>query len=457
MKNAVKSKTTTIYGTAGTGKTTTIKELYEDEKKDGNRSRVYSFSRNGVKDFGENGSTIHSQCSSLLGISGVFDGNETRFMPQHELYKLYKHTSNIEQNDDEDRDDLLYKRALEKSMLGVSKGMWDTIRNYNMFEAFAWDPIHDRCVPDCEALRGIYAAIVKSHNGYVPSYSQNCGLDGKYRADELTVDMFLRCVKHYEDWKLSEGYIDYTDTLITSYLSPIRPSENCIIIDEAHDLTPLQYNIVSQWIADDDVSSAYIFGDVAQMIYGWMGSSSEAYLEMVNGTTIGAELTELHRFGGNIWRRARKFIPYTNAPYDTNKFTTSRYDDTITDTQGIGAMAAELSTYSKKERKDTTMLAATNKMLYSIEQRLLEYDVELGEYKTFHGAKGDSVKNCVSCFDVPNYWVNQLGDDVSSLASVAFVGTTRAIDNQIITTKLFNRGYSNIERVVENGKQKQAS
>ena len=82
----------------------------------------------------------------------------------------------------------------------------------------------------------------------------------------------------YEAWKRREGLLDYTD-LLRRYLEEGRPLPiEVIFVDEAQDLSPLQWRVVEQLGAN--AARRYVAGDDDQAIFSWAGASAWAFNQL---------------------------------------------------------------------------------------------------------------------------------------------------------------------------------
>lgn len=82
-----------------------------------------------------------------------------------------------------------------------------------------------------------------------------------------------RFCEGYEKWKKSDGFVDFTD-LLERGSSPL-PCD-VIIVDEAQDLSPLQWQAF--WRFAENAQRVYMGGDDDQAIYEWAGASPEVFL-----------------------------------------------------------------------------------------------------------------------------------------------------------------------------------
>jgi superfamily I DNA/RNA helicase len=81
----------------------------------------------------------------------------------------------------------------------------------------------------------------------------------------------------YQRWKKDQGYVDFTD-LITRVANGegTFPTWDVVIIDEAQDLTPLQWRLAERLY--EQASTVYVVGDDDQTIYGFLGANVRNFL-----------------------------------------------------------------------------------------------------------------------------------------------------------------------------------
>jgi superfamily I DNA/RNA helicase len=84
----------------------------------------------------------------------------------------------------------------------------------------------------------------------------------------------------YEDFKAEHKVIDFNDMLIDLYESDIKPLKHIktVFLDEAQDLTPLQWAIFDKLFCETQVK--YIAGDDDQSIFEWSGVDIEKFLSV---------------------------------------------------------------------------------------------------------------------------------------------------------------------------------
>ena len=93
-------------------------------------------------------------------------------------------------------------------------------------------------------------------------------------------DWFL---KNYKNYKEANFLIDYTDMLEMFLQSRGSPSLEVLIVDEAQDLSALQWRCI-QHLAEN-VEHVYIAGDDDQAIYRWAGADVEHFINLKGNNT----------------------------------------------------------------------------------------------------------------------------------------------------------------------------
>ena len=99
----------------------------------------------------------------------------------------------------------------------------------------------------------------------------------------------------YHNWKKKWGYIDFND-MLKKFTEVGMVSVDSLFIDEAQDLSPLQ------WAAINHIEADYtcIVGDDDQAIYAWNGADPQGMVRFAE--KHGAEvLTKSHRLPEEIW------------------------------------------------------------------------------------------------------------------------------------------------------------
>jgi len=111
-----------------------------------------------------------------------------------------------------------------------------------------------------------YIAIYHKHKALLAD-----NIEDTYDNEEQpgTRQDFLSFVDKYETWKDAYGFIDYTDMLLRA-LDIDPPLLDVLFVDEAQDLSPLQWKLVNKWA--EKIQYIHIAGDDDQAIYAWAGA-----------------------------------------------------------------------------------------------------------------------------------------------------------------------------------------
>jgi DNA helicase-2/ATP-dependent DNA helicase PcrA len=78
----------------------------------------------------------------------------------------------------------------------------------------------------------------------------------------------------YEDFKKQNGYIDFNDMLLRYVNDPCDHGASVIFIDEAQDLSNLQWTAIERMAQYSRVKEIHIAGDDDQAIYEWSGANT---------------------------------------------------------------------------------------------------------------------------------------------------------------------------------------
>ena len=82
-------------------------------------------------------------------------------------------------------------------------------------------------------------------------------------------------------WQTENEYIDFTGLLKQVYERKLSPDIDILFIDEAQDLTALQYAITRQW-SEKAISTIYT-GDSDQAIFRFAGGTPEVFIDLKHG------------------------------------------------------------------------------------------------------------------------------------------------------------------------------
>lgn len=95
-----------------------------------------------------------------------------------------------------------------------------------------------------------------------------------YDDDERPGDFaqFIHCIESYESWKKAYGFMDFTDLLSRYVERPKNHGARVLFIDEAQDLSLLQWAMIDRMLQFEQVAEVTIAGDDDQAIYEWSGA-----------------------------------------------------------------------------------------------------------------------------------------------------------------------------------------
>lgn len=90
------------------------------------------------------------------------------------------------------------------------------------------------------------------------------------RSDRVgSMSQFLWFCEAYDDWKRESGYVDFGDMLHNALTVP-APDFDVLFVDEAQDLSRLQWDVIDHWCKY--IPIVHVAGDDDQAIYVWGGA-----------------------------------------------------------------------------------------------------------------------------------------------------------------------------------------
>jgi len=135
-----------------------------------------------------------------------------------------------------------------------------------------------------------------------------------YNESGMTIEWFHfeyvdRAYRHY---KASHGLLDFTDLLERVVDEPDRlPRLKSLIIDEAQDLSKLQWRLVQELIKRAE--RTHIAGDDDQAVYTWAGADVDSFLTLEGNIRILDQSyrvpSKIHAFADRVVNRIRKRQP----------------------------------------------------------------------------------------------------------------------------------------------------
>ena len=135
-----------------------------------------------------------------------------------------------------------------------------------------------------------------------------------YNESRMSIEWFHfeyvdRAYRHY---KASRGLLDFTDLLEKILDEPDRlPSLKTLIIDEAQDLSRLQWGLVKELI--ERAQHTYIAGDDDQAVYTWAGADVDSFLTLEGDVRVLEQSyrvpSKIHALADRVVNRIRKRQP----------------------------------------------------------------------------------------------------------------------------------------------------
>lgn len=321
---------------------------------------------------------------------------------------------------------------------------------------------------------------------------------------ELNIKKLNWVKLNYRQFKKQMGVIDFTD-LLTRYLDQGEPlAVKVAFIDEAQDLTTLQWEVVEKMFCN--VERLYIAGDDDQAIYEWSGADVNRFLEFKGQTTILSKSYRLpsavHKYATSVAKEItkRQEKEFTDSGIEGEVTVTTSWKgidlapdektlilsrnncflkEAVTELQKLGIVynkKGEISIETKVisaikrytdytrgviQRKDVALYANYFKTIDEPEKpwfMVLNKDSEEVNYyrqlianktpldrasvdlETIHGAKGSESCHVVLLMDVTKRVFVNLQNNPDSEFRCMYVGSTRA--KKKLTIKLSNSRHS---------------
>ena len=119
---------------------------------------------------------------------------------------------------------------------------------------------------------------------------------------DVTSYHFKHIFSEYEKFKKQNGLRDFTDMLVgLSENKDLIPKLKVVFLDEAQDLTPLQWKIAH--LINEKCERMFVAGDDDQGIFGWSGADIRKFINLQGASEV---LTQSHRVPRSVWKIADK-------------------------------------------------------------------------------------------------------------------------------------------------------
>lgn len=128
--------------------------------------------------------------------------------------------------------------------------------------------------------------------------------------NDLSLERVLEIKADYEEFKQDAILYDFTDMLEKFVANATLPEFDLLIVDEAQDLSKLQWLMVEKLV--DQSKDVYFAGDDDQAIYSWAGADIEYFLSMKADREV---LPVSYRLKSNVFDACQKVIGFCGDRY----------------------------------------------------------------------------------------------------------------------------------------------
>ena len=141
--------------------------------------------------------------------------------------------------------------------------------------------------------------------------------------------------RSYDEYKKQHTLYDYTDmlSLFVDRSDTICPEFEVVFLDEAQDLSPLQWDIAHA--LDKKAKRMYVSGDDCQAIFRWAGADVDHFISLPGGSEVLEQSYRIpqvvHRLAETIAKRIHNRFPKTYLPKDDVGTITRVFDTTEVD------------------------------------------------------------------------------------------------------------------------------
>ncbi len=146
-------------------------------------------------------------------------------------------------------------------------------------------------------------------------------LDEAWQVHGATLDWYRlqRFVAAYDLLRRQMGVVDFTDMIERAVANGVRVDADVALVDEAQDLTPLQWKFVESTFRD--VPELIVSGDDDQNVYAWAGASSTALLDFTGEKEV---IAQSHRLPRAVWQVATEVASGIGRRYQKDFLPTDR-------------------------------------------------------------------------------------------------------------------------------------
>ena len=143
---------------------------------------------------------------------------------------------------------------------------------------------------------------------------------------DIERDVLYLIDQELKRYKQEKGLYDYDDMLEKFIKSSVSPSFDVLFIDEAQDLSPLQWRMVRTLWAKAD--KTYIAGDDDQAIFRWAGADVDSFIALKEEVDHVDTLSQSYRVpGGPIHELSQSIINKVSNRFDKPYLPRQEYGD----------------------------------------------------------------------------------------------------------------------------------
>lgn len=251
-------------------------------------------------------------------------------------------------------------------------------RMLQQFEGICNVPISGRRAEDeGQEMGDMYLDIINYARNKKIGYD-----DAYYQSDRPgTHIQFEYFYQSYAAWKKSMFVIDYTDMLEKFIENPLSDKSKVLIVDEAQDLSNLQWEVIDTLINIGDYESVVIAGDDDQSIYIWGGADFDGmkkFSEKYNAKVLVLDQSYriprvVHELSQNLIGRVTSRMPKEYKPR-TEEGKVNFYGD---------------FEYVEFDEPGTMVLARTHRIVHEMEQTLIDKKIPYRK----HGGRPGMLEN----------------------------------------------------------------
>jgi DNA helicase-2/ATP-dependent DNA helicase PcrA len=206
--------------------------------------------------------------------------------------------------------DLLYFRTLHSLAFQVLGMSGSEILGDKGVKSFSEEAGIDLTINGSEHISDDGFMLMKSNNPVMRAFdlARNTlkGPSYAYNATELPIPYyeFEHLYKEYERFKALNGLSDFTDMMVELSEKPGSiPLLKVVFLDEAQDLTPLQWKVAHH--LSDRSERMFVAGDDDQGIYRWAGADINHFVELPGGSEV---LSQSYRIPHSIHKVADSVV-----------------------------------------------------------------------------------------------------------------------------------------------------